>query len=125
MNTEIQKWIELYKINFFQPKTKDDRNEMKEPIIINKVVYEKVKQDLMNNKWIEINWELYNPYTIDCIKKFKMDENINSVLSLESYAVQDKVKTYMKYDKIDTTLQRLNSMIKKAREELKCNISLK
>ena len=121
MNTEIQKWIELYKISFFQPKTKDDMNEPKEPIIITKEAFNKVKEDLKNNKWIEINDELYNPYTVDTVKKFKMDENIYTILNNEPIEVQNKVKWYLKYEKKSTTVSRLKIMIEKAREELHLN----
>ena len=117
MSKEIQKWVELYKINFFQPKNKDDRNVAKESIIISKEAYFKVKEDLTNNKWIEIWDELYNPYTIDTVKKYKIEESIHNRLSKEPKQIQEKVKYYMKFEKKDTNLWRLELMIEKAREE--------
>ena len=68
MSTEIQKWVEVYKINFFQPKTKDDQNPIIEPIVITKQWFESIKWDVKNNKWIEVWWNLYNPFTIRSIE---------------------------------------------------------
>jgi len=118
METWIQKWVELYKINFFQPKTNQDHNLWKEPIIITKEAYEEIKEDLKNNKRIEIDWELYNPYTIDTVKRYKIGEQINILLQKQPPEIQAKVKWYMKYEKRNTNIQRLESMIEKAKEEL-------
>lgn len=118
MSKAIQKWTELYRINFFQPKTKDDRNDPKEPLIITKEIYWIIKDDLINNRRFEINWELYNPYTVDTVKRFKVDENVETVLKAQNPMVQKKVKEYMRYEKKHTNMQRLESMIEKAKEEL-------
>jgi len=118
MNKQIIKRVELYKINFFQPKTNKDQNEAKESLIITRDWFNRIKEDLKNNRRIEINWELFNPYTIDTVKKFKVDESVDMLLKQQNESVQEKVKWYMRYEKKNTDLQRLEAMIEKAREEL-------
>ena len=121
MPNEIEKVVDFYKINFFQPKTQHDQNEWKSPLIITKEAYLLIKDDLINNKRIEINDELYNPYTIDTVKKFKVTESVTTILWKQDIRVQNKVKEYMQYEKKDATIERVKNMIKKAKEELNFN----
>ena len=118
MWNEITRIETYYKINFFQPKTNQDKNVWKKPIIIPEEAYKLIKDDLINNKRIEINWELYNPYTIDTVKKHKIEESVSVILSNQDVRIQKKVKEYMQFEKKTTTIKRLENMIQKAKDEL-------
>lgn len=107
METEIVKYQELYKVLF--------KDENINDIIINIEVYKLVKEDIKNNKRVEIDWNLYNPYEIRMITKFKVDDNFTFRLNQETIEIQRQVKEFMKNYKKDITSLVLENMINKAK----------
>lgn len=107
METEIVKYQELYKVLF--------KDENINDIIINIEVYKLIKEDIKNNKWVEIDWNLYNPYEIRMITKFKVDDNFSFRLSQETVEIQRQVKEFMKNYKKDITGLVLENMINKVK----------
>lgn len=105
MSTEIVKYKELYKIIF-----KDDETK-----VISAEMCKKIQGDLQKNSWIVIDDEIYNPFEIKKIVKFKMQDWINERLKVENESVQKQVRGFIKVYKNDVTLWVLENMIKKAK----------
>ena len=108
MKSEIIKWQELYKVYL-----KDWEEK-----VISSEIYENIKQDLFDNKWIEINKELFNPFEIKKITKFKVQDWIKERLSIEPENIQKKVREYIRTYKKELTLWVLENMILKAKWKL-------
>ena len=114
----IVKYSTMYRIIF--KKDKDNLNdEVSSPIIISAESYNEVKKALINNKWFEINEELYNPFFVACVRKIKVEDWIDVLISSQDPDVSEKLREYIRLDKNTLTLSRVQNMIAKAKEELK------
>lgn len=100
-------WKQIYKIVF---KDEETRNK-----IITDKQYLRIKNKLFKNEWIEVDNELYNPFEIKKIVKFQSEDWIAQRLQKEAPYIQKKVKEYIRFDKKDITLSRLEVMIQKAK----------
>lgn len=107
MSKEIIKWKQLYKVIF-----KDNEN----PKLITPQQYELIKKDLFLNKWVEIDNELFNPFQILKITKYKTQDGIVSRLNKENEEIQKKVRWFMRNYKNELTIWVLENMINKAKE---------
>jgi len=110
MTKSIVKYETLYRIVFRDEETPDK--------LITKTIFNEIKQDILKNKWIELWWELYNPYLIKKIVKYKISKWINVRLSKEKEEIQHKVREYMRWYYKEITLWVVENMIKKAKWEL-------
>ena len=104
---EIVKYQELYKVIFTDENIKE--------IIITSEIYNLIKEDIKNNKWVEIDWNLYKPYEFKMVVKFKIDDGFVFRLNQETEEVQKQVKEFMKNYKKDITSTVLENMINKAK----------
>lgn len=104
---EITIWKQFYKIVF-----KDEEIQDK---LITPEHFEKIKIKLFKNEWIEVDEELYNPFEVRKIVKFKIQDWISQKLSLESEKVQREVREYMRTYKKELNMWVLENMIKKAK----------
>ena len=106
MTTEIVKFKQLHKVIF-----KDEG----EPKLISAEIFQNIKEDLKENKWIEIDDELYNPFEIKKIIKYRVQDWITDKLKQETDWIQRKVKEYMRLYKKELTMWVLENMINKAK----------
>lgn len=110
MSNEIIKWKELYKVIF-----KEDW-EIK---LITPGQFQSIKQKLFKNEWVEIDNELFNPFEIKKIVKYKTQDGIIWLINNEPEEVQKKVRELMKLYKKELTVWVVKNMISKVREDLK------
>ena len=107
MTTEIIKWKQLYRIVF---KWEDwDK-------LISPNQFWIIKEKLFKNEWIEVDWELYNPFEIKKIVKYKTQDWIVQLIAAETEPIQKKVREYMKLYKKELTIWVVKNMITKAKE---------
>lgn len=100
-------WKQLYKIVFKDEETHDK--------LITPQQFDKIKEKLFKNEWIEVDEELYNPFEIRKIIKFKIQDWISQILSKELESIQKKVREYMRTYKKEINIWVLENMIKKAK----------
>lgn len=105
-STEIIKWKQLYKIVF-----KDESTPNK---LVTPSQFDTIKQKLFRNEWIEVDNELYNPFEIRKIIKFKTQDGIIQRLNKEPEDVQVKVREFMKLYKKELSMGVVENMILKA-----------
>lgn len=106
---EIVKWKQLYKIIM---------KEEWEVKLISPEQFESIKKKLFKNEWIEVDNELYNPFEIKKIVKYKTQDWIVWIISKEPEEVQKRVKELMKLYRKELTVWVLNNMVAKVREDL-------
>lgn len=110
MKNEIVKFKQLYKVVF---------KEWLAPKLITPEIFVGIKEDLKNNNWIELDDELYNPFEVKMIIKYKVQDWITDKLKVEHELVQKKVREYMRLYKKELTVWVLENMVIKAKEDLK------
>ena len=110
--TEIVKWKQLYKVVF---------KEEWEVKLISPEQFTSIKTKLFKNEWIEVDNELYNPFEIKKIIKYKTQDWIVWILTKEPEEVQKRVKELMKLYKKELTVWVLKNMIWKTRGDLHIN----
>ncbi len=94
--TQLVKWKQLYKVVF--------KEEDSQPKIITPEAYKGIKKDLFNNKWIELDGELYNPFLIKKIVKYETQDGIVQLIKEESEDIQEKVREFMRLYKKKLTV---------------------
>lgn len=104
---EITIWKQFYKIVFKDEDTQDK--------LITPEQFDKIKSKLFKNEWVEVDQELYNPFEIRKIIKFKIQDWITQRLSKESEKIQREVREFMRVYKKEINLWVLENMIKKAK----------
>ena len=112
MKNEIVVWKNLYKVVF---------KEEWEVKLISPEQFASIKAKLFKNEWIEVDNELYNPFEIKKIVKYKTQDWIVAIINKEPEEVQKRVKELMKLYKKELTVWVLNNMVAKVREDLHIN----
>ena len=104
MKNEITIYRDLYKVIF----------KWDEPTkLITPQQYTIIKQKLFKSEWIELDDQLYNPFEVIKIIKYKTQDWIVQRLWKECEEVQIKVKEEMRVYKKPLTLAVLENMIAK------------
>ena len=85
---------------------------------ISKTWWEALIKMLVDKQWVIVNWNWYNRFEILSCKKISRDSDALWLLSQQLNKVQDKVRWYMKLDKKELTLWRMQNMIDVAEKEL-------
>lgn len=112
MSKEIVVWKNLYKVIF---------KEEWEVKLITPEQFTSIKAKLFKNEWVEIDNELFNPFEIKKIVKYKTQDWIVWILNKEPEQVQTKVREFMKLYKKELTVWVVENMVLRAREDLHIN----
>lgn len=108
--TKLIKWKQLYKVIF------KDEWDVK---LITPEQFTSIKQKLFKNEWVEIDNELFNPFEIKKIVKYKTEDWIIWVINQQPQEVQKRVREIMKNYKKNLSVWVVQNMITKVRNDLK------